>query len=702
MNRNELRTWIPAALRIAVSLGVSLLLLVLIFRLVGRGDEQVDPQQLLKVVQAAAGPYILLYILLQLAQTLFRSERYRVLIQAGGEAEVPGRFHTFLVTAVRNMCVDMFPARLGELTYVGMMNRGYRVSGKVCLSSLAISLLFDFVALFFVLAAALALPLMASEMRGAMFTGLVGVALVSVAAGVILFVGLRIGLRVLEWLLVKGPAVLRDHRLVVKTMAFLASIPDAIDETRRAGVFLKTFLLSLGVRICKYTGLYFVFLAVTLPSFEALSGAPFWNVLTALLAAEGAASLPLPSFMSFGTYEAGGLLALKMLGFSATASAITMLAMHMISQAIDYSLGGLAFVVFTLTTPGAARSALGRGRRRALVVAVTLAGCAAVVLGGLFFLERRRAKKMGASAPPPSGEATQGKPAWPPALRELDGFVVWSSNRHGQHDILQLTFPEMTERRLTDHPHVDTYPRISPDGKQVVFARSREPWVSQRRDEPWDIYVVDIASGDEQRVAEWGNVPTWSRDGSKVYFQRNSGTVVEHDLATRSERVLFSAGSNGVPSKVHLQTPWIDSETGRLAVTLRGGKRYTGLFFPDGAQRKVAGGCQLTWSPQADYLYYVDHGGRGENRVYKVDPETAEREPWLDLPGPYSHEYFPKTSNDGRYLVVGAAAEGHEHDAADYEIFLWEIGTPETSAVRLTYHTGNDCWPDVFFRSSTR
>jgi len=39
---------------------------------------------------------------------------------------------------------------------------------------------------------------------------------------------------------------------------------------------------------------------------------------------------------------------------------------------------------------------------------------------------------------------------------------------------------------------------------------------------------------------------------------------------------------------------------------------------------------------------------------------------------------------------------GHEHDSADYEIFLWQVGAPADSATRLTFHTGNDNWPDVF------
>ena len=58
------------------------------------------------------------------------------------------------------------------------------------------------------------------------------------------------------------------------------------------------------------------------------------------------------------------------------------------------------------------------------------------------------------------------------------------------------------------------------------------------------------------------------------------------------------------------------------------------------------------------------------------DPEGSGRRVFMDLPGAYSHEYFPKLSNDGRWLVWGATAEGHEHDRADYEIFLGKSGPP--------------------------
>ena len=68
----------------------------------------------------------------------------------------------------------------------------------------------------------------------------------------------------------------------------------------------------------------------------------------------------------------------------------------------------------------------------------------------------------------------------------------------------------------------------------------------------------------------------------------------------------------------------------------------------------------------------------------------------MDLPGEYSHEYFPRLSRDGRYLVWAASREGHEHDIADYEIFLWRMGDPPKDALRLTHSPANDRWPDIY------
>ena len=105
----------------------------------------------------------------------------------------------------------------------------------------------------------------------------------------------------------------------------------------------------------------------------------------------------------------------------------------------------------------------------------------------------------------------------------------------------------------------------------------------------------------------------------------------------------------------------------------------------------------MAWARDRRSVFFVGHGGRQQNALYRLVP-GGRAELWLDLPGDFSHEYFPRQSADGRFLVFAASAGGreHEHDAGDYELFLWRIGDPGEKAVRLTYHTGNDSWPDLY------
>lgn len=316
----------------------------------------------------------------------------------------------------------------------------------------------------------------------------------------------------------------------------------------------------------------------------------------------------------------------------------------------------------------------------------------AVLVAGLAALKAYRDMKRGRSSPPPPGMALTADPVETGGLPR--GFVVWSSNRYGNHDILRMDLPDRRITRLTRHPHTEYFPRLDPSGRRLVFARSQRPWVSQRDPVAWDVVLLDLASGRERVVARFGNSPTWSPDGRKIYFQRNVGQLVEWDLASGRERVVLRAGTGGLPGGLELQTPVVDA-AGHIAVTFRRAQRMTAIVA-EGTVTRVGGGCQLAWTPAGGRLYYVDHGGRQENAIYLYDPANRERRLWLDLPGEFSHEYFPRLSRDGRWLVFGASRGDHEHDSADYEIFLWRVGSPAGQAIRLTYHTGNDNWPDIW------
>lgn len=348
---------------------------------------------------------------------------------------------------------------------------------------------------------------------------------------------------------------------------------------------------------------------------------------------------------------------------------------------------------------GAGRSIL---RQLALSLAISVA-LAAFALGVRSWRQRDLAKE-GVAKPPAAGIAAAPDPDLSGRIEALlgkrRGFIVWSSNRYGTHDILRMELPGGAIMRLTADPHAETYPRISPDGRQVVFSRSQVQWVSQRDPVPWDVWAVDLTTGVERFVARNGIGPFWSKDGGTVFFQRNGGEFVSHSLTTGAERVLFRAGVPPVPADTILGNPDYDESTGRLVATLRGpgAPRITALFTALGQLQELGGGgdCQAAFSPDRHGVYFVGQGGRQKNALYTL-VLGGRAELWLDLPGDLSHEYFPRLSADGRFLVFAASAGGreHEHDTGDYELYLWRSGDPPGEAVRLTHHTGNDSWPDL-------
>ncbi len=673
----------------AVSLGT----LGLIAHLLRRGlTEQVGLWPLLRDVSL---PLLLVYIGCQLAQTFFRSERYRSLLRGCGEPEVPGHWHSFLATTARNAMVDLLPARTGELGYLAIMNRGYKVRADNCLGAMAVSFLLDMIALALVLAVALAAPWNRQAASWPLLlAGMVGVLVVSAvgAAGLFAFLPPVVG-----WLVgLSG----RLTRLTAwrRLLTFLERVARAIRAMRAPKLLLGALGLSLGVRLFKYGGLYAAFLAVVDPHLPSLAAAEARHVLPALLAAEGAAGLPIPALLGFGVYEGGGTAAWRLMGFSAAAAMLAMLALHIVSQSVDYLLGALAGVAIAFGWSGSSGERGAAGFRRRLRLAA-VAGC--LLLAAVFAAWQWRSfGKMGRLEAPGSGQVLSGTE---PEIAKRKAFagtyrgrIVWSSNRHGYHDILSMELPSTTVRRLTASGYTDTYPRLSSDGERVLFSRSREPWVSQRNPRPWDTWLIDLATGRERLVATNAFMASWSAE-NRFVFQRDGVQVMQLDLVTGEERLLFEAGRGVLPEGVQVQTPDFDAATGALAITLRGARRMTAVAGQDGTLRPVGGGdtCQLGWLPQNLGMCLVGRGGRMRNAILRVPPGEETAGLWFDMPEPYSHEYFPKMDATGRLLVFGASTGGHEHDSADYEIFVWPVGAPEKEAVRLTFHSGNDCWPDI-------
>jgi Tol biopolymer transport system component len=289
---------------------------------------------------------------------------------------------------------------------------------------------------------------------------------------------------------------------------------------------------------------------------------------------------------------------------------------------------------------------------------------------------------------------------------KVKGAVVWSSGRDGNHDLFMMDPDGSHVRKITKGENVDWFPRFSPDGSKILFTRSKKGWVYERdanSDGKWDIWTVTPDGKEEtKRVdnASWGG---WLSDKEIIYVRGTK--IFRRPLDGGEETVVMD--SNGVSELdgALLQQPEMSRDGKFLAITLRGSKRETGVW--DIARKKwtkTGLGCQINWTPDGKRIYWVNPTGNGGSEVFSArmkggKPEEVKSDDelkFMDLPGRQSHEYFPELSADGKWMVWGATKRGHDHDTADYDIFIWEVGAPPESATRLTFDTHNDRWPDIY------
>jgi Tol biopolymer transport system component len=178
--------------------------------------------------------------------------------------------------------------------------------------------------------------------------------------------------------------------------------------------------------------------------------------------------------------------------------------------------------------------------------------------------------------------------------------------------------------RLTDHPGLDSDPRWSPSGDQVVFASDRDG-----NDE---IYVMDVeaaqAGEGSKALARLtddparDSAPVWAPDGEMIAFESD-----------------------------------------------RGGDLDIYVIGPDGGTvrqltRDRADDSHPAWSPDGRYIAYQS-GRASHEEIYVVDVEDAlespEKSPAIRLTSHEGSDRFPVWSPDGTWLAyVAEGAPGLE------------------------------------------
>jgi len=167
-------------------------------------------------------------------------------------------------------------------------------------------------------------------------------------------------------------------------------------------------------------------------------------------------------------------------------------------------------------------------------------------------------------------------------------------------------------------------PHISPDGKRVLIKRSPQPQT---------LWVIDLEKGTDQRVtADFGQIPVWSPDGSKIAFSSNGGLTIKT--------------ANGL---------------GEAEVI------WPGTNFP------------FSWSPDGRYIIFVRRGVKSRMDMYALSVD-GERKESLLLNSAFD-EQSPQVSPDGKWLAYSA------DDTGKYEIYVQSFNDGKLGADRKLIST---------------
>jgi hypothetical protein len=242
------------------------------------------------------------------------------------------------VTFIRNLFVDLLPARIGSLSYVYVLNKSMKYTFEAASSSFVVAFILDFLTLSpFLAFAILAVGMGKTAISdGTLLT-------VSLAFFLLVFFvywrAIQIGILVLrfyQWLL---KACKQDKKKWAETSVQKIRLTiDELEKIKKRKIGLPLFILSLGIRLAKYGALFLLLYALLRSHGFTIENLSFPKTILGITGAELTSALPIKGIGGFGTWESAWALTLMLMGFEKRI-AILSSGVHLVTNLFEYLLG---------------------------------------------------------------------------------------------------------------------------------------------------------------------------------------------------------------------------------------------------------------------------------------------------------------------------------------------------------------------------
>ncbi len=302
---------------------------------------QISLSEVVSILENAYVPGLLMFVALSFVMSFFRAWRYLILLKISGYS--PNIFVLYLTVLVGNFFSDLLPARTGSLIYVFISTSRLGVPFAASASSFAISFLFDLLSI---------APLLVVIAIGVQSVGNLSIGVVLASSFIVMvisFLCLKALPGFCSWASRNCHKIpLLSHQSRDKLGHAIAATRTEIELTQKVGVYKRLFVLSLVIRIIKYTAQYFVLYGLLRPLGYTLAQLDVFEVFLGICASESAASMPFAGIAGFGIFEGTWAVVFQLLGYPAHIANITSISLHLFVQVYGYVLGAIALAIIFL------------------------------------------------------------------------------------------------------------------------------------------------------------------------------------------------------------------------------------------------------------------------------------------------------------------------------------------------------------------
>jgi uncharacterized protein (TIRG00374 family) len=336
--KTKIKTIVFRAVNIVIVAGLGIFLVYYLL-------SQINISDLKTAFLGVYKPSLIIGLILFLVIDFFKTYRQKLLI---GTEQV--RFtDMFLVSLIRNAFNMVLPARTGELSYVYVLKRKFKIPVEIGVSTLFVGLIFEIVIVFSMIIISIIIVGINRYPISSASVIMIAAGLLVVSLVLLFYLSKFVGLFIkLGGFLIRKTVRFKKSKVLMYLYEKLIDTNKNIEIIQARKIYWKVYLASVGTRVAKFTSYYFLIHATLKPMGYSFSDLSYWVIFLATVTAEISAVLPTHAVAGFGTYEASFAIAFVALGFSKEISIIAGFNYHIINLLFTVGLGLISVLIISL------------------------------------------------------------------------------------------------------------------------------------------------------------------------------------------------------------------------------------------------------------------------------------------------------------------------------------------------------------------